>query len=305
MLVPPPVSPGDCIGLFSPAGPVRDQNRFDAGLKVLHELGFRTKLYRREPSEHEYLAADDRARAQEFHVMWDDQEVDAMMAVRGGYGCLRMLPRLDLEMLRERPKAVIGFSDLTVLLNTLADRAGIVTMHGPVLTSLAGSDQGSIDSFVSGLSGFAGEKRILESIEVLREGSASGTLRGGNLTTLAHLLGTPWEVPFKGTLLILEDTGEPIYRIDRILTQLYLSGRLDQLSGILLGSFDCGTGECENLQLQKEVWERVLELTAHCGYPVWGKVPIGHREVNHTLPLGVEAVMDGAACSLEMIKKMS
>ena len=106
-LLPPPIRPGDCIGLFSPAGPVRDKELFDAGLQLLHELGFRTKQHHEISAAHEYLAADDMARAEEFHAMWTDPEVHAMMAVRGGYGCMRMMPYLDLELLRQNPKRAL------------------------------------------------------------------------------------------------------------------------------------------------------------------------------------------------------
>jgi muramoyltetrapeptide carboxypeptidase len=294
-VLPPPVKPGDCIGLFFPAGPVVDQERFDTGLHLLHELGFCTKYFPAvSPAQH-YLAADDYSRAEEFNTMWADPEVHAMMAVRGGYGCLRMMPYLDLDMLRENPKLVIGFSDLTVLLNSLADRAGIITLHGPVLTSLANSDPESVDSFAAQLTGNAERDKIINGLEVLRGGTATGIIRGGNLTTIAHLLGTPWEIPSKNTLLFLEDIGEPMYKIDRILTQLHVSGRLDHLSGIMLGMFDSSTDKCINRQLREEVWSRVMELTTHTDYPVWGNFPVGHLEINHTVPIGATAAMDSDA----------
>lgn len=305
VILPPPVVPGDCIGLFSPSGPVRDRERFAAGRQLLHDLGFRTKQYSCKATDVDYLAADDNSRTDEFLALWNDSEVKAMMAVRGGYGCLRMVPYLDPESLRKAPKRVVGFSDLTVLINMLADRAGIISFHGPVLTTLAGSDQPSIDSFVTNFSGNSRSTRKFESVEVLRQGTASGILRGGNLTTLAHLLGTPWEIPFKGSLLLLEDTGEPMYRIDRILTQLYISGRLEHLSGILLGTFDYRSEAGTGVRLQEELWNRVLELTAKSGCPVWGNFPIGHLRENHTFPIGATATMDSAAASLAIEVKQT
>ena len=296
MILPPPIRPGDCIGLFFPAGPVLDQERFDSGIQLLHELGFTTKQYPPVTSApHQYLAADDSTRAEEFHTMWADPEVHAMLAVRGGYGCLRMMPFLDLDILHENPKLVIGFSDLTVLLNTLADRTSIVALHGPVLTSLAISDTESIDSFVTQLTENIQTTHKYNGIEILRGGSATGTIRGGNLTTIAHLLGTPWEIPCQNTILILEDTGESMYKIDRILTQLFISGRLNQLAGLILGSFDYGTDEDINLKLQEDVRNRVLELTANTDYPVWSNFPIGHLNRNHTIPIGVTATMNSSS----------
>lgn len=300
MLLPPPVKPGDCIGLFFPAGPVVDQERFDKSLHLLHELGFCTKYFPAVLDAHQYLAANDSSRVDEFNSMWADPEVHAMMAVRGGYGCLRMMPFLDLDTLRGNPKLVIGFSDLTVLLNSLAAHAGIITLHGPVLTSLASSDAESIDSFVSQLTGNPVSDKKIDDLEILRGGTGTGITRGGNLTTIAHLLGTPWEIPCKGTLLFLEDIGEPMYKIDRILTQLYVSGRLDHLSGLILGKFDSNTDKDINQQLQEDVWNRVLELTNHTDYPMWGNFPVGHLDINHTLPIGAMATMDSTAGVLKM-----
>jgi muramoyltetrapeptide carboxypeptidase len=230
--------------------------------------------------------------------MWMDPEIQAMMAVRGGYGCLRMMPYLDMDLLRQNPKLAIGFSDLTVLLNTLVDRVNIAAVHGPVLTSLAGSDKLSVDSFISVLEGRISGPRSFGDPEVLRGGMSEGILRGGNLTTIAHLLGTPWEVPFKGALLLLEDTGEPMYRIDRMLTQLYVSGRLDSLSGLLLGTFDCSTEKEINMRLRDQIWKRVLELTAHTDYPVWGNIPVGHLAANHAVLLGLKTIMDSVSGTL-------
>ncbi|GAB4341769.1 MAG: LD-carboxypeptidase [Desulfobulbaceae bacterium] len=296
-LLPPPVSPGGLIGLFSPAGPVRDKARYEQGLTRLQELGYRIRITPREDT-HEYLAADDASRATEFLELWSDPEVEALLAVRGGYGCLRMLPFLDLEQLASSPKRLVGFSDLTVLLNAVSDRTGIITLHGPVLTSLADADDTSMSSLFAMLSGG------LESVEsgtttVLREGIADGILRGGNLTTLSHLLGTPWEIPLHGTILLLEDTGEPMYRIDRMLTQLYVSGRLEQAAGIILGSFDCGDDEAANRTLRERAWNRVLELTVHSGCPVWGDFPVGHGSVNHTLPIGAPVQMENGRLVLQ------
>ena len=297
VLLPPPLKRGDCIGLFSPSGPIRDQEKFDSGIRLLHELGFKTLQYPACEPVHDYLAAEDRLRAEEFHCMWRDREVNAMLAVRGGYGCLRMMPHLDLEVLRNNPKLVIGFSDITVLLNTLADRADIMTVHGPVLTSIAGSDNESLDAFLSLVAGNFTGKKVFHDTEVIRDGTATGILRGGNLTTLTHLLGTPWEVPLKNTILLLEDTGEPMYKLDRMLTQLYVSGRLEQLAGLLLGTFDFTTDNNSNV-LQEEVWCRVLELTANTSFPIWGNIPVGHLSINHAIPIGMTATMNSANTEL-------
>lgn len=295
-IVPPPLRRGDCIGLFSPAGPVRDKNRVAAGIRLLHELGFKTRQLRNTREQHDYLAATDRSRADEFHTLWADDDIRALMAVRGGYGCLRIIDSLDFALLRARPKHLIGFSDITVLLNTISERSGLVTIHGPVVTSLIDCDRESLRAFISLLAGDLREYPFSRQAEVLRPGKSSGILRGGNLATLVHLLGTPWETSWEGALLFLEDTGEPMYKIDRMITQLSLGGRLDNLAGLILGTFD-GSDAADRNSLQEQVWSRVLELTARKGYPVLGGFPAGHLEMNYPLPIGAAATLDtGSGC---------
>lgn len=297
-IIPPRLQRGACLGLFSPAGPVRDVDRVHAGIRLLHELGFRTKQLNLSSPVHDYLAAEDRVRIEEFHILWADEEVDALIAVRGGYGCLRIMQHVRLELVRRRPKILIGFSDITALLNLISEQTGLVTVHGPVVSSLADGDPESIRALAALLSGEIPDYNPRRRIEILRPGKATGLLKGGNLTTLNHLGGTPWEITCDNALLILEDTGEPMYKIDRMLTQLYYSGKLDTLAGIILGSFDNGADATENLRLRELIWNRVLELTDQFGYPVWGNFPVGHLRLNYPLPIGASATMDSASGKL-------
>jgi muramoyltetrapeptide carboxypeptidase len=296
--IPPFLKRGGCIGLFSPAGPVRDQDRLQKGTAILRELGFTVRQSAPARQSHDYLSADDRFRADEFQALIIDEQVDALMAVRGGYGCQRLIPLLDLELVRAHPKLIIGFSDLTVLLNAIAGRARVMTVHGPVVTSLGDCDRESILAFGNLLGGRVHSYPAPGGLEVLRSGTADGTLLGGNLATLVHLLATPWEIDWRGALLFLEDTGEPMYRIDRMLTQLHQCGRLEKLAGLILGTFDLGPDSSENLRLQEQIWHRVLELTDRAGYPVWGGFPAGHRQSNFPLLLGARATMDSGAGEL-------
>ncbi|MDH3329371.1 MAG: LD-carboxypeptidase [Desulfobulbaceae bacterium] len=298
MIIPAKLHSGSCIGIFSPAGPVRDHAKVESGIRLLREMGFRIKLFPHPEPEAEYLAADDRRRVDEFHSMLADDDVNALMALRGGYGCLRITEMLNYELIKARKKFIIGFSDISILLNTISSRAHIATVHGPVLTSLASTDKTSTMSLLSLLKEGLPEQIAADNIVILRAGDATGILRGGNLATLVHLLGTPWEIPWNNTLLLLEDTGEPMYKIDRMLTQLYHSGKLKKLSGIILGSFDTGDDTDENNRLQKLVWQRVMELTEGSPCPVWGNFPAGHRERNLAVPLGVEMFMDSGSATL-------
>ncbi len=291
---------GDVIGLIAPAGPIRNMDRVERGISLLRTRGFQVLSLGRLETGNGFLAASDRQRAAELHDLWARKEVRALLAIRGGYGCLRLLPHLDLELLTKNPKLLIGFSDITALLNLISQETGLVTVHGPVLSSLARCDRQSLDTLFSLLTGNLPRYRP-PGLKILRPGSASGLLRGGNLTTLVHLLGTPWEIRWDGTLLILEDTGEPPYRLDRMLTQLAASGVLDRLSGLILGSFDDGgTDSRTTRDLSRQVWERVLELTEQCSCPVWANFPVGHLAANLAIPLGVRATMDDSTGTLQI-----
>jgi len=297
-IIPARLHQGDCIGLFSPSGPVRDRERVDAGIRILHDLGFKTRYYQLPAADLDYLAAADSARGEEFHAMWQDDEVKALMAVRGGYGCLRIINNIHFDLLRSRPKVMIGFSDLTVLLNSVSHRTGLMTIHGPVVSSLVDCDRESIHALTAFLAGGLPPYLSRPEFTVLRAGKAEGILRGGNLTSLVHLVGTPWELAWDNALLLLEDTGEPMYKIDRMLTQLHQAGRFKNLAGLILGTFDLGEDPVLNLRLQEQVWRRFLELTEQYGYPVWGAFPAGHREANYPVPLGITATMDSSAAAL-------
>ena len=290
--LPPRLKRGDTIGLVCPAGPVRDVARLQAGIRLIVDQGFAVKLCGPvEPCEG-YLADTDEQRAAHLHRLWADEEVRAILAIRGGFGCLRLAGLLDWELFTRSPKWLIGFSDVTLLLNTLFRRCGLVSVHGPVATSLARSDEQSLVSLFTLLTGTLEERIRPRGLEVLRGGTGRGPLVGGNLTTLVHLLGTPWDHSWEDCILLLEDTNEPLYRLDRMLTQLALAGRFERLAGLILGDFDlAGTDSLAGLRLREAVWARVLELVGP-GFPVWADFPAGHRTANLALPIGMEAVLE-------------
>jgi muramoyltetrapeptide carboxypeptidase len=296
LIIPPRLRPGATIGLVTPAGPVHDQETVRQGIAILAEAGFRVK----EPAELEkygYLAGSDAARARQLTETWHDPEVHAVLAVRGGYGAMRLLPFLEPAAFANTPKILAGFSDITILLNEIQRRTGLVTYHAPVLTTLARSDEASRQSFLAMLTGPA--KPILPpALRIMTGGRGCGPLIGGNLTSLSHLLGTPHEPEWRDAILFLEDTGEPPYKIDRMLTQLQVSGRLPQLSGLILGTFSEGDE-------REEKWaelagQRALELTGG-RIPLWGNFPVGHGPRNLSLPVGMTAVMDSNNGRLDFI----
>jgi len=292
-----PLKKGDTIGIIAPAGPVRNENDFSAGLKMLTDLGFKTRYQGNILRHNDFLAGTDQERLGELHEIWRDPEVKALLAVRGGYGCLRLLPGLDLDLIRQQPKILIGFSDLTVLLSAIQQRTGLITFHGPMLTTLARSDRDSQEAFFNLLTGRARPEIKGKGLEILKGGQARGRLLPGNLTSLVHLLGTPWEPEWRDALLVLEDIGEAPYRIDRLLTHLWAAGRLEQIAGLILGDFDqCGEREV--------IWQRVLDLLAHRPIPIWANFPCGHGSRNQILPLGAEAQLNSATGLLTILEPL-
>jgi muramoyltetrapeptide carboxypeptidase len=294
---PPSLEKGDCIGVVAPAGSLLNKERFIAGLTILEKNGFRIRFYRNILNKKGYLAGTDQERADEFNTMWADPEIKAIIAARGGYGCLRMIDLIDIKKIRKNPKIFIGFSDITVLLNTISRRTNLVTYHGPVITTLADMDKQSQKSFWNILFGEAPARLASKSLRVIRGGRAKGILRGGNLTTLAHMIGTPFEIPWNDAILLLEDIGEKPYSLDRMLTYLMKAGRLQKIQGLILGTFS-DENRKERQVLQKVVVERVTELIGDTDIPIWSNFPCGHSRRNLTLPVGAEVEMDSSGPQL-------
>ncbi len=285
ILLPPRLKRGDTFGLVAPAGPVENKEGFTAGVKLLRDMGFRV-MYSNEILEKDgYLAGPDHHRAEQFMNVWLNPDVKAVMALRGGYGSLRLVPHLDMEMVRRFPKIFIGFSDITVLHTAILKHTGLVTFHGPVATTVAKGDREMVEYFFNTLTDSKAESIKPAGLEVLTSGNAKGRLLGGNLTNLAHLIATPYEISWENAILFLEDVNEPPYRIDRMFTHLQEAGRLQGIAGLILGNFK----DCEDVE---KIWQRVLELVSGQGIPVWSNFPVGHGQGNYLLPMGVEVEMD-------------
>ncbi len=300
-IIPKPLQHGDCIGIIAPAGQIHDTDNLEQGIKILREMGFEVKIPRNLWPGKGYLADTDSNRASELHKMLVDKEVSALLALRGGFGCLRLLPLLNFEELKKHPKLLIGFSDLTILHNVLYDNCGIMSLHGPMLTTLSTSTSDSLERFHASLLGKWDKILTTKSIEILRGGdSVLGRLKGGNLSSIISLLGTPFEPNFTDSILFLEDVGEPLYKLDRMFSQLSQCGSLQKPSAILLGDFT-PTREMDSLEsirFHEEIWTRVLELTENTNIPIWGNFPIGHGPHNLTLPHGSLASADSCQACL-------
>ena len=296
-ILPQALQKGDTLGLVCPAGPLTDSNTFAEGIHILEEAGYRVKYTEAVNARRNYLAGPDDLRAAEFNRMWQDEQVKAILAVRGGYGCLRIVEFLDLEQVRTNPKLLIGFSDITILLNHIAARTGLVTLHGPMLTTLNRSNAESRSSLLNAFSRLP-EAVTSKDITVLSDHDARGRLVGGNLANLVHLLGTPYEIDWRDAIVFLEDIGEPPYKVDRMLTQLAATGKLQQARGIIIGSFS--EAEFDDPAESELIHGRLREL-AGGDTALWVNFPVGHGPRNLCLPIGMTAEMDSAAGTLHFI----
>jgi muramoyltetrapeptide carboxypeptidase len=290
---PPPVAPGDTVAVAAPASHVSRQP-WQAGINILREWGFQVRCGPEVLKPRPWGVATDQRVARRFEELWLDPEVKAIIGVRGGYGSLKILPHLDLVTLKATSKKLIGFSDLTNLLWDLHRRLRLVTFHGPVVAQLSELTPAAREDFFQWLTNPGPRPLIYPGLTVLHPGVAEGPLAGGNLTTLCHLVGTPYAPQFAGYLLFLEDHNEALYRLDRMLYHLLLAGVLDGVLGVVLGSFlNCGSKE--------GLLEVFTTALAALKVPVLADFPLGHQPHNHTLPLGARARLDAAAASLTLL----
>jgi len=290
IIKPPRLKHGDTIGVVAPASPF-DMDEFERGIKPIESMGFRTAVPEELFERSGFLAGSDSHRAHLVQRFFADPKLRGIICARGGYGSVRILSLLDFERLRQAPKVFIGFSDISVLLNTLYARCGLVTVHGPMITALGKSGDVGWESLQDAISGdhpvvLAAPKGI-----ALTPGRAVGVVAGGNLTALCHLVGTPFTPDFGKNILFLEDVGEAPYRIDRMLIQMKITGCFHGVTGVVLGSFvDCGDPE--------EIHRIVSEIFQDSGVPILAGLPAGHGEENRSLPIGLEATLDTDAMEL-------
>lgn len=283
---------GSTIGIISPASP-ENADKIKKGEDFLKFLGFQIKEGKHIYDRWGYLAGSDKDRASDLMDMFLDDAVDAVLCVRGGYGTMRMLPYIDWDEIKENPKIFAGFSDITTLLNNIAQKCNIITFHSPMVTSNL-QDEYTLKSFIETLK-YSYEPYTIknpENISVKCEipGIAQGQLAGGNLSLMASTLGTPYEIDTEGKILLIEDVGEEPYAIDRMLTQLLLSGKLQCCSGFILGQFtDCALSHYErSLTLEEVLEDRILSLNK----PAISNFMAGHSYPRLTLPIGARAELD-------------
>jgi len=289
---PPALKKGDTIGICAPAGAVTHDAEVAEFQETLHKLGFKTKASKNINKKYGYLAGTDIERAEDFMSLITDEEVKAIFFVRGGWGCARLLPLLDFDLIEKNPKIIMGFSDVTTLLSAITTKTKIITFHGPSGNSTWNDysieyiEKLLVDKMVFSYENKPGDSEIW----TFSKGQAYGDLIGGNLTVLTSLLGTEYLPDWKNKILFLEDVLEEPYSIDRMLMQLKLNGVFDQVRGIILGNFRyCYAEEPDRSFTLEEVFDQYFSSMK---IPVFFGAQIGHTRNKFTIPVGANVYMD-------------
>ncbi len=310
LIVPPRLNPGDVVGLVSPAGITRSKDKLAIIEETLDALDLKLHVDEHAMDRWGYLAGKDEIRADAINKMYSNPDVAAILTFIGGWGCARLLPYLDYDMIQKHPKIIMGFSDVTALLLAIYAKTGMVTFHGP--SGRSGWNTFTVD-YVKRLL-FDAEAityknpedkgdnltQVEDRIRTITPGKARGRLVGGNLTVFTALIGSDYLPDWKDHILFIEDVGEGIYRIDRMMTQLKLAGVLDQISGFIFGKCtDCDADSgYSSFTLEEVLDDHIKPL----GIPAYQGAMIGHISDKFTIPLGVTAELDAARGTIQLLE---
>ncbi len=312
LIKPKRLKKGDTVGLITP-GSYINQEGVDEAMRNMNELGLKIKLGKHIDKLRGFTAGTDEQRLEDLHAMFQDESISAIWCIRGGYGCTRLLPHIDYELVSANPKALIGYSDITALHYAFLQKASLVSFHAPLASSamteyaqeqikkvlFESQSKWEIKPAKENLD--KAKEDDLFKIQVLRPGEASGQLVGGNLSLLAAMVGTDYNFDASNKLLFLEDIGEQPYRIDRMLTQLRQSANLDKAKGIAIGV--CSGCEAKptdrSLSLIETLKDRLLDLNI----PVIYGLSFGHIEHQCTLPVGIQASLNTENQSITLLEE--
>lgn len=303
--------PGMTVGIVTPASNVPEDQDLHTAMDLVRSLGFNAKPSPNLFSRTQYLAGTDKERADDLNAMFADTEVDAIFCVRGGYGSGRLLRYLDYDTIAANPKVIMGYSDITAILNAIYLRTGLVAFHGPIaggnfsdytydqyrkvlIEPTSNTRIGEPPEFETSPGVVDWENRLTSIVS----GTAEGHLIGGNLSLMVTLLGTPFEPNFEGAILFLEDVSEPPYSVDRMLTHLWMAGKLEQVAGIVLGKFSDDGYDSNTFSMEEVLRDRLEPL----GIPALRGAMIGHIEDKTVVPLGIRARLDVDAGSLTLLE---
>ena len=301
------LSAGDTVGLVAPASAAFEADEIQFAKEQMEAIGFKVEIGPHAFDKWGYFAGRDRDRADDINHMFADDRIAGVVCYTGGWGSPRVLPYLDFDLIARKPKVLIGYSDITALLNPIHQRTGLITFHGPVGGSVF--DEYTLNNFrrvvMTGEPAGALEpppKKPADLVDRtnriirLAPGKASGPLVGGNLTMVASLMGTPYEIDTAGAIFFLEDVDEELYRIDRMLTQLALGGKFARMAGFVFGRCTRCTFKGPTFSLEEILRDRFGGLSV----PAISGLSFGHLEQKLVMPIGVQATLDADAGTLHL-----
>jgi muramoyltetrapeptide carboxypeptidase len=303
---------GDRLALITPGSYISEEELQDS-VKNLSDLGFEVTFSKRLILQNGYFAGTDKERAADLMEMFEREDVKGIVCARGGYGCARVLPLLDYDLIKKNAKVLIGYSDVTALLYGIYQKSGLVTFHGPVATSTF--NEYSVNNFEKVLmfpeskalfqNSTSGEDENNYGVTTIMEGNRKGRLIGGNLSIMVSLIGTKYDVDYSNKIIFIEEVGEEPYRIDRMLTQMIESGKFKHASGVMLGVFkDCEQKEKDPSYGKSFTLMEVLEdRLSSLKIPVVYGMSFGHVKDKFTIPFGVLAELDSENQNFTLLEK--
>lgn len=312
ILIPEALKEGDSIGIVSPASAIFETEPYEIARETFEAMGLKVKFGKFTQSRYGHLAGTDEERAEELNDMFRDKEIKAIIALRGGSGSARILDKLDYEAIRKNPKIFIGYSDITALHLAIHKKTGLVTFHGPVAVSTWNSFsyehfrkllfEGNALTYQNPDSKGQELAQTKNRIRTIRPGTAKGQLLGGNLSVLTGIMGSEYfPEDWKSKILYLEDVGEKIYAVDRMMSQLYLAGVFKQISGFVFGKCtDCDPGGSGYGSLTME--EVIDHYIKPLNIPAYSGAMIGHIDDNITIPNGIEAEIDASQGTIRLLQ---
>ncbi len=302
--LPKSLTKNSTIGLICPAGSLDNFLPVELTVKYLKKLGYKVKIGKSLISKtngYKYLSGSDKERLADLHHFWSDKSVDAVFCLRGGYGCLRLLDSIDFDLIKKHKKILLGYSDITALLLSFYKESNLLTFHGPLLGNKFLDNQGKPleNSSEKNMWKLLNEPKFKFSYSnksdavSISSGNAQGKLLGGNLTVISSMIGSEYLPSFKNSILFLEDCYEEPYRIDRLLTQLALSGIFNQVNGLIFSGFY----KCK-FKNNKEIVDLLKDKVLKYKIPTVFNFPIGHGVKNYTVPIGKIVTLDTRTCHL-------
>ena len=283
-ILPPYLKPGDIIGLVCPAG-FMPEEKYQACIETLTGIGYKVTVGQTPGHQYHYFSGTDEERINDLQQMMDDKNIKAILCARGGYGTGRIIDKLNFKKFVRRPKWIIGFSDITVLHNHIFTNYNIATMHAPMAAAFNDGEWNNpyVQSMLDAISGKKANY-ITSGNAMDQPGKATGRLVGGNLALLTHLIGTKSDIDTRNKILFIEDIGEYIYNVDRMMYQMKRSGKLDRLKGLVIGRFS--DIKDTDVPFGQSVTEVIKAIVKDYDYPVCFDFPVSHDKENYALKVG-------------------